>query len=129
MKHLSLIAAVACALTFAGNSALRADSAATPNYTFAFRWPWASNSLDSEINNLNRMRGQVRWQFRNYKSNETLRADDFKISRAIDDINTRFKQAKFDKRQLRKDVDRAHAELHRIELAMKVKPRDFYAWK
>ena len=106
-----------------------AHEAIASNQTMAMTWPWSKNRLDDQVTQLNRMRGHVRWLFRNYKSSPQLRKDYFSISRDIDDINSRFKQKDHDKGKLRQDVDRAHHELHRIEVALKVKPRDFYPWR
>ena len=94
----------------------------------AFAWPW-SNRLGDDINHLNRMRGHVRWLFRNYHSKQPLRRDFFAVSHEIDRINGQFKQKGFDRRQLQRDVANAHVELHRIEMALKAKPRDYYLWR
>lgn len=127
MKYSLLIIALVCTLAFAAHSAA-ARGFEQNNYEFAMTFPW-SHSLDGDVNHLNRMRGHVRWLFRNYKSNPEVRHDYFAVSHDIDDINARFKQSGANRRQLRRDVDRAHSELHRIELALKAKPRDFYPWR
>lgn len=91
-------------------------------------WPWG-RSLKEEVNHLNRMRGHVRWQLRNYKGNREIRSDFYRISKEIDEINRRFQSGSFNRGRLRADVNRAHTELHRIEMALKVKVRDFYPWR
>ena len=128
MKSLVSIMTVVCAFVFAVNSVAARQYEPELNYEFALTWPW-SHSLDGDINHLNRMRGHVRWLFRNYRSNPQVRRDYFAVAHDIDGINERFKQSGYDRRQLRRDVERAHSDLHRIELALKVKPRDFYPWR
>jgi hypothetical protein len=94
----------------------------------AFTWPW-SDRLESDINHLNRMRGHVRWLFRNYHSKQPIRNDFFAVSHEIDRINGESKQGHVDRRKLRRDVDHAHSELHRIETVLKAKPSDYYLWR
>jgi hypothetical protein len=94
----------------------------------AFTWPW-SNRLPDEINHLNRMRGHVRWLFRNSRSKPQTRRDFFTVSHEIDRINAQFKQGGFNRHQLQRDVANAHVELHRIEVALNTKPRDYYLWR
>ena len=125
MKRLAFLI---LAIGLATSAPASAHDAIASSQTIAMTWPW-SKGLDDQITQLNRMRGHVRWLFRNYKSSPQLRKDYFSISRDIDDINARFKDRNHDKRKLRQDVDRAHRELHRIEIALKVKPRDFYSWR
>lgn len=94
----------------------------------AMTWPW-SHGLKEEVAHLNRMRGHVRWQLRNYKANKEIRNDFARVSRDIDQINSQFQSASPDRRKLSNEVERAHAALHRIETALKVKSRDYYPWK
>jgi hypothetical protein len=128
MRNLVSRIAVVCAVALATNSAAAREPQPRLNYEFALTWPW-SHSLDSDINNLNRMRGHVRWLFRNYKSNPQVRSDYFAVSHEIDDINARYKQSKVDRRQLRRDVDRAHSELHRTDLELRAKQSYFSPWR
>ena len=123
MKNLALTIMIGCGLGFATVSATARDFAqergAQSDYRMAMTWPW-SKGLKEEINHLNRMRGHVRWQLRNYRSSKGIRHDFFQLSRDIDQINSRFQSGSYKGKQLRHDVERAHAEIHRIELALKV---------
>jgi hypothetical protein len=94
----------------------------------AMTWPW-SDRLGEAINHLNRMRGHVRWEFRNHRSNRQIRRDFLSISRDIDRINAQYKQGGYNRRELRRDVELAHQKLHRIEVALHVRPRDVYPWR
>jgi tRNA-dihydrouridine synthase len=132
MKNSILTIIAVCALAFSAVSVSARpsgrESGSTQNQQFAITWPWSSR-LNDEIKHLNRMRGHVRWLFRNYKSSPNLRRDYFAVSRQIDSINAQYQRAGFDARKLRRDINRARGELQRIESALKVKPRDRYRWK
>lgn len=127
MRNFFLTMVIGCGLGVAGASALPSDTDQT-NYHLGLTWPW-SHGLQEEINHLNRMRGHVRWQLRNYKGNREVRRDFFRVSHDIDGINSRFRADSSNRRQLRRDVERAHGELHRIEIALRVKERDLYPWR
>jgi hypothetical protein len=131
MKNFALTITLVCTLTFSAVSAPATDYnrfAFDRDQRIALTWPW-SNRLDKELNHLNRMRGQVRWQFHNYKSKPQLRRDFFAVSHDIDRINARHRQGNYNGRELRREIERAHHELHRIELALRVKPNDLYRWR
>jgi hypothetical protein len=132
MKKLALTTIIGCSLAFATLSATA--RASTPerdgrgDYRLGMTWPW-SHGLKEEVNHLNRMRGHVRWQLRNYRGNREIRRDFARVSRDIDQINSQFKSSSSNRGHLRHDVEKAHAELHHIETALHVKPRDFYPWR
>jgi hypothetical protein len=135
MKNLALMTMVAGSLVLTAVSVSARDNEQRSDYSYneneriALTWPW-SDRLDNEINHLNRMRGHVRWQLRNYRvRNPQIRRDFAEVSRDIDRINGQFRPGGYNRRHLRREVERAHAELHRIELALRVKPRDFYPWR
>jgi hypothetical protein len=128
MKNLMLTTMITCSLGLSTASIMARDSEQTPVTHMGMNWPW-SHGLKEEVTHLNRMRGHVRWQLRNYRGNRDIRANFFKVSRDIDEINARFKSAAPDQRRLRHDVESAHVQLHRIETALHVKPRDFYPWQ
>lgn len=132
MKHFALTTMIGCSLGLATASAsapgLKQGYGCQGDYRLGMTWPW-SHGLSDEVNHLNRMRGHVRWQFRNYRANREVRRDFMRVSNDIDRINSQFKQRDSNRRQLRHDVERSHIELHRIELALHVKPRDFYPWR
>jgi hypothetical protein len=129
MKKLSLMVMIACASNLSAVSASARDSEDNdrPAYSFLL---WGDR-LDSEINHLNRMRGHVRWELGYYRARASsrLRREFAELSREIDHINWRFKQRDYDRRRLRREVERAHAELHRIEVELHVRARDYYLWR
>jgi hypothetical protein len=94
----------------------------------AATWPW-TDKLGHEISNLNRMRGHVRWLFRNYRSSRQLQRDFFDVSHNIDRINDQFRRGRFNRHELRRDVGRARSELYRIQSELRVKRRDRYRWR
>lgn len=126
MKKITLFTIIACSL---GLTAGSASALMSQDYRIAMTWPWSSHNLQEEVNNLNRMRGHLRWQFRNYKASNETRQRLYKVSHDIDGINTKFRTQTFDKKQLRADISSAHSEMTSIERALKVKPRDYYVWK
>lgn len=132
MTNLALTTMIAGSLGFAAVSASASGHEQAwgkeQDYRIAFNWRWFRGLAD-EINHLNRMRGHVRWLFHNYRSKPQLRRDFFTVSHDIDRINAEFKQKKFDGRRLRRDVAKAHNELHRLEIALRAKPRDYYPWR
>lgn len=127
MKNFLLTTVIGCGLGLTAASASASDTDQT-NYRLGLTWPW-SHGLQEEINHLNRMRGHVRWQFRNYRGNREIRRDFMRVSHDIDGINSRLRSGDFNRRQLRRDVERAHSELHRIEIGLRVKERDLYPWR
>ena len=118
--------AIVIGSSFAGGSVSALDFGTEGH--IAMMWPWSDRLADA-INHLNRMRGHVRWEFRNHKSNRQIRRDFLAVSHDIDRINSQYRQEGYDRRQLRRDIERAHHELHRIELALHIRPRDFYPWR
>ena len=132
MRNLALMTMIAGGLSLAATSVPARDYTPLRDHQqsgwIAFTWPW-SHRLPGEINHLNRMRGHVRWLFRNSRSTPQTRRDFFTVSHEIDRINAQFKQGGFNRRQLQRDVANAHVELHRIEIALNAKPRDYYLWR
>jgi hypothetical protein len=126
MKKLSLV--ILCSLAIAAASiSARADR---PDITLGYTWPW-TNRLDTEINHLNRMRGHVRWQLHYYQARVSfeIRQDFARISREVDQINTKFKSPDHDRRHLHGEVERVRADLHRIETRLRVRTSDYYQWQ
>jgi hypothetical protein len=129
MKKLALMVMIACAsnLSAAAASARDSEDSDRPAYSFLL---WG-NRLDSEINHLNRMRGHVRWEVSYYRTRASsrLRREFVELSREIDHINWQFRHRDYDRRRLRREIEHAHAELHRIEMELHVRARDYYLWR
>ena len=126
MKTTALITTAFCVFIFLTDSTSARDYSRANQ--FGLTWPWR-NRLHDDVNQLNRMRGHVRWQLHNYRADPQVRRDFWRISRDIDGINARVRQGGFNRRELRRDIDRARFELHQIEMALRVRPRDFYPWR
>jgi hypothetical protein len=134
MKAAALIAVTFCALTIVSSPASARDS--SPQFQLGLTWPWHKaviwpwhNRLRDDFNQLNRMRGHVRWQLHNYRSHTDVRRDFWRISKQIDQINAQYRQTHFDRTQLRSDIDRARSDLHQIEVALRVRSRDLFVWR
>ena len=83
--------------------------------------------LSYEVEHLNRMREHVREQIRRYRARWHVRRQFARIERRIDEVNYRFRRGRYDRRDLRRSVDRAHDELHQIERELRV--RTYYRWQ
>jgi hypothetical protein len=89
------------------------------------RW----DRLDSEINHLNRMLGHVRWELGRYNAGRQIRHDYARIRREADQVNWKFQHGGDDRRQLRREVARLHADLHSLEIQLRVRTWDYYRWR
>ena len=134
MKGAGLIAVTFCAVTIVSAPASARDY--LQQFHLGFTWPWHKgltwpwrNRLHEDLNQLNRMRGHVRWQLHNYHAPADIRRDFWRISKEIDQINARYRQSQFDRKQLRYDIDRARSDLHQIEVALRVRPHDLFVWR
>jgi hypothetical protein len=134
MKAAGLIAVTFCAFAVVSNPAPARDY--PQQVQLGLNWPWRKgvtwpwhDRLRDDLNQLNRMRGHVRWQLHNYRAHADIRRDFWRISKEIDQINAQHRQTRFDRRQLRHDIDRARADLHQIELALRVRPHDLFGWR
>lgn len=85
--------------------------------------------VQSHINHLNRMVGQVRWQLTRYHPNSAIRSDFAEIRRDVDHVNWRFRNGRYDRSQLRREIDSLHDRLHRLEVRMRVRSSDYYIWR
>jgi hypothetical protein len=93
------------------------------NYSQA-RW----GGIESDVNHLNRMVGQVRWQLTRYRPDWGIRRDFARIRHDVDRVNGQFRQRNYDRRRLRGEIQRIHAELHQLEERMHVRSSDYYRW-
>jgi hypothetical protein len=82
--------------------------------------------LDSDVNQLNRMLGHVRWQLRNYKKGPQFRDPFQRIAREVDKVNAEFRKGDYKPRKLRDEIYRLRRELHQIEIDLHVKKADLY---
>lgn len=91
-----------------------------------FQW---GGGLEPHINHLNRMVGHVRWQLGRYHGDPSVRREFAGIRRDVDQVNATFKGGKYDRRQLRREIDGLHARLHDLEVRMHVRTNDYYSWR
>jgi hypothetical protein len=126
VKNLALFTMIACGLCLAVSSASARDYDYNNRGAYAF---FNRDRLDSEINHLNRMRGHVRWELGNYRAGRQMRGEFARVSREIDHVNGEFKNRDYDRRHLRREVERLHADLHQIEQQLHVRSRDYYLWR
>ncbi|MDQ2824509.1 MAG: hypothetical protein M3R29_03585 [Verrucomicrobiota bacterium] len=126
MKKLGLILLAACSLGFASAPLFAHDyeSDDRSDYTL-IRW----GGLDSEINHLNRMMGHIRWELGRYRANWQIRREFERIRRDVNGVNWKFRQRAYDRRHLRREIERLHADLHRLEVQLQVRSRDYYRWR
>jgi hypothetical protein len=97
------------------------------NFSLAmFQW---GGGIEPHINHLNRMVGHVRWQLSRYHGDSSVRRDFANIRRDVDRVNWVYKNGKYDRRQLRADIDGLHARLHELEVRMHVRTSDYYSWR
>jgi hypothetical protein len=87
---------------------------------------WGHHGLDSDVNQLNRMLGHVRWQLRNYKKGPQFRDRFEHIARDVDKLNAEFRKGDYKPRKLRDEIYRLRRELHQIEIDLHVKKADLY---
>jgi hypothetical protein len=134
MKAAGIIAVTFCAFTVIRSPASARDY--PPQFQLGLTWPWHRgltwpwhNRLHDDLNQLNRMRGHVRWQLHNYRSGVDVRRDFWRTSKQIDQINAEYRQARFDRKQLRSDIDGARSDLHQIEVTLRVRPHDLFVWR
>jgi hypothetical protein len=71
----------------------------------------------------------VRWQLTRYHPNRAMRSDFAEIRRDVDQVNWRFRNGHYDRRQLRQEIDSLHNRLHRLEVRMRVRSSDYYNWR
>lgn len=118
-----LIGATACVGTL---SAQNRDD----NRDSHFSLPWThGGDVQSRVNQLNRMLGQVRWQLTRYHPNSAVRSDFEKIRRDVDAANWQFKQGRYDRGKLSREIASLHDRLHRLEVQMRVRSSDHYNWR
>jgi hypothetical protein len=134
MKAAGLIAVTFCAFTVVSSPASARDY--PRQFQFGMTWPWHKgvtwpwhDRLRDDVNQLNRMRGQVRWELHNYRTHADVHRDFWRISKEIDQINARYRQSRPDRKQLRSDINRARSDLHQIEVVLRVRSHDLFVWR
>ena len=126
MRKWIWVALIACVASGGGVSVFGYDyeNDDPPAYT-QVRW----SRVDSEMNQLNRMLGNVRWQLRNYKKGPQFRERFNHTAHDIDKLNAEFRSGTYDRRRLLGEIVRLHNELHQIEVDLHVKKADLYLWR
>ena len=118
------------ALVVAAGSMLPAEARADGNRgdisLAMFQW---GGGIEPHINHLNRMVGHVRWQLSRYHGDPSVRREFANIRRDVDRVNWAYKSGKYDRRQLRGEIEGLHARLHQLEVRMHVRTNDYYGWR
>lgn len=128
MKRFLLLLLLGFGVT-AGSLPARADESGEGSRS-PYAWSWfSSGGMEAHINQLNRMVGQMRWQMSRYHPDGSIRRDFAEIRREIDQVNGRYQQGGYDRRQLRREIDDLHDRLHQLEIRMHVRARDYYVWR
>jgi chromosome segregation ATPase len=130
MKSFALTILMACALSgtcvsvFAHDREYRNDDNDRSEYT-QVRW----DRLESELNHLNRMVGHVRWELGRYRADWQSRREFESIRRQVDRVNWKYRNNAYDRRDLRREIERLHADLHNLEVRLRAKSWDYYRWR
>lgn len=95
-----------------------------------FSLPWMhAGDVQSQVNQLNRMLGQVRWQMTRYHPDSAVRSDFEEIRRDVEAVNWQFKQGRYDHGKLSREIASLRDRLHRLEVRMRVRSSDYYNWR
>jgi len=126
MKKLGLITLIVCGLS-AANVSISAQDYESDNRSVYLQVRWGG--LESEINHLNRMLGHVRWELARYRANWQIRRDFEHIRREVDRVNWKSRHGAYNRHELRREVERLHADLHNLEVQLRVHNWDYYRWR
>jgi outer membrane biogenesis lipoprotein LolB len=127
MKKFGLIILVVCSVS-AVNVSIFAQEYEFDNQSAYMQARWGSG-LESEINHLNRMLGHVRWELARYRANWQVRRDFESIRHQVDRVNWKYRHGDYNRRELRREVERLHADLHNLEVQLRARNWDYYRWR
>jgi len=124
MKKLILITALGIAVT--GATAFGYAHRDT-GYRGAYVNPH-HDSLERQVNHLNRMLAHVRSRLSRYHADWRVRRDVQNISHEVSRVNSRYRSGEYNRPRLRSEVDRLHDRLHAVEQRLRIRNGDFYRW-
>jgi outer membrane biogenesis lipoprotein LolB len=126
MKKFCLVTLIVCGLT-AGNVSIFAQEYENDNRSAYTQVRWGG--LESEINHLNRMLGHVRWELARYRAGWQLRREFESIRSQVERVNWKYRHGDYNRRDLRREVERLHADLHHLEIQLRARDWDYYRWR
>ena len=125
MKGIALFLLVGASLSVAGTPAFAHDNRDDRRLSYAwFGW----HSIEWEVNQLNRMVGQVRWELGRYHASRSMWREFADIRNDVDRVNAKFKQGDHERRELQREIERLHDRLHDVEVRLHARASDYYSW-
>lgn len=91
--------------------------------------PIAVDRLKDEVNHLNRMMTHVERALQTYKAPKPVRAKYEHVRQEVAVISGQLRSKAIDPLRLRKEIERMHAELHRIEEELHMPVQSQYQWR
>ena len=127
MRKLLLLLLIGTAMSV-GSIPVQAHESGVDHHGLTNAWlSWGG--LDKEINHLNRMVGQVRWQVKRYHGDPSIRRDFEQVRRDVDRVNGIHGRGDYDRRELRREIEQLHGRLHDLEVRLRVRQSDYYHWR
>lgn len=91
--------------------------------------PIAVDRLKSEVNHLNRMMAHVEKALRTYKAPKAISQKYDRVRQEVAVLSGQLRSKAIDALRLRKEIERMHAELHRIEEELHIPAQSQYQWR
>ena len=91
--------------------------------------PIAVDRLKVEVNHLNRMMTHVERALRTYKAPKPLWRKYENVRQEVAVLSGQLRSKAIDALRLRKEIERMHAELHRIEVELRMPVQEHYKWR
>lgn len=126
MKGVALLLLMGASLSAASIPALAHDNRDDRRLSYAW---FGSHSIEWEVNHLNRMVGQVRWELGRYHARLSVWREFADIRQDVDRVNAKFRQSDHDRRELRREIERLRDRLHDLEVRLHARAYDYYQWR
>jgi hypothetical protein len=126
MKRIASVLLIGVSLSAASAPAFAYDN--RDDRRPAYAW-FGSHSIQWEVNHLNRMVGQVRWELGRYHASRATLRYFSDIRRDVDRVNAKYRQGNYDKGQMRREIERLHNRLHEVEVRLHARANDYYSWR
>jgi septal ring factor EnvC (AmiA/AmiB activator) len=126
MKGIALLLLMGASLSAASAPAFACDNRDGRRLSYAW---FGSHSVEWEVNHLNRMVGQVRWELGRYHASKSMWREFADIRQDVDRVNAKFKQSDYDRRELQREIERLRDQLHDVEVRLHVRTNDYYQWR
>ncbi len=126
MKGIALLLLMGASLSAASAPVFACDNRDDRRLSYAW---FGSHSVEWEVNHLNRMVGQVRWELGRYHASKSMWREFADIRQDVDRVNAKFKQSDYDRRELQREIERLRDRLHDVEVRLHVRTNDYYQWR